>query len=93
MISKNEIKRFFFENKEGIVIGGVVGYILGKYFLQDYFDMSIMGQTFGIIDVVKGATASTIELAKTKIIWASTIIGAVIGMILDNALPEKFWRK
>ena len=89
MTIKTDIKKFLTENKEGIIIGGIVGYIIGKYFLQGTIDLSSVTETQGIIDIISGTTKSTIELAKTKIVLASTIIGSFIGAYIDSILPEQ----
>ena len=87
------IKKILWENKEGITLGAVVGYVMGRWFLPDIVDFSMVMQTEGIIDVVAGAGKSAMELAKTKIIWGSTFIGGLVGGYLDSLLPEGFLRK
>lgn len=80
---------FLNSNKEGILIGAVVGFLVGKFILPNYIDMSMVTQTAGIVDVLTETAANTIELAKTKIVWASTIFGAGIGLLLDMGMKER----
>lgn len=83
-----KIIKILMENKEGIIIGGIIGYFLGKSVLLDMVDLSVIAQTQGIVDVVAGAGKSALELAKTKLIWASVAVGAVIGGYVDSLIPE-----
>lgn len=79
---------FLNSNKEGILIGAAVGFLVGKFILPNYIDMSMVTQTAGIVDVLSQTATSTIELAKTKVVWASTIFGAGIGLIIDSHIKE-----
>ncbi len=88
-----KLLRFLKENVEGILIGGAVGFIFAKFFLPETFDFSMVQQTFGLMDVIKGTTETTLEWAKTKVIVAFTIIGSGIGLIIDMNLKEGWWRK
>lgn len=80
-------------NKEGLILGLVFGYLIGKYFLPNYIDFSIVTNSMGIIDYLKGTTTKTLEIAKNNIIIASTIIGGLAGYIIDTKLPEGWWRR
>lgn len=79
--------RFIKENKEGIIIGGIAGYVAGKYFLGD-IDLASISQTQSIIDPLISAGKSAIEIAKTKVVIVTTIIGMGIGVIVDNQIKE-----
>lgn len=92
-MARFNLKRFVFLNKEGILIGGLVGFIFAKFFLPETFDFSMVQQTFGLMDVLKGAGTTTLEWAKTKVVWALTIFGAGFGLMIDNELKEGWWRK
>ena len=35
------------------------------------------------------AGKSTIELAKSKLIWITTILGGTLGIIIDSLIPER----
>lgn len=88
-ISRKEIFKFFKRNKEGILIGGIIGFIIGKFFLEGFVDLNIIASnTNSFLDVLNTAKSGTIELARTKIIWASSIFGAMIGAFVDESLPE-----
>ena len=76
-------------NREGIIIGAIVGFLVGKFILPDYIDMSIVAQTAGIVDVLQSGATSAVELAKTKIVWASTILGAGFGLLIDMGMKER----
>ncbi len=92
-MSKFDLKKFFWENKEGFLIGGLAGFIFAKFFLPETFDFSTVQQTFGLIDFIKGTAEQTIEVAKTKVVWGFTILGTFIGALIDNYLPEGRWFK
>ena len=53
-------------NKEGIIIGAVVGYIVGRFLIPADFDFSIIMQSQSILDTFKSAGTTAIEFAKTK---------------------------
>ena len=85
----SKIKNLIWVNKEGILIGAAVGFLVGKFILPDYVDMSMVAQTAGIVDVLQQGATSAVELAKTKIVWASTILGGAIGLIIDMGMKER----
>lgn len=87
----SRITNFLYVNKEGIFYGALVGFLVGKFLLPNYVDMSMVTQTAGIVDVLAETATSTIELAKTKIVWASTIFGAGVGLLLDMGTRERKW--
>jgi len=87
----NNLKKFLWENKEGIIIGGIIGYVVATRFLPSNFDISVVQQTQGVIDLVSSGTP--IEIAKTKVTWAFTIIGSAIGMVMDMNLKEGWYKK
>lgn len=84
-----KITKLLRENKEGIFIGGIVGFLAGNYFLPT-FDLNVISQSFGVIDSIKPVSTTLIEFAKTKIMISSTIIGAIIGFIVDYNFKEGF---
>ena len=77
------LKQFWKNYKEGLIIGAISGYIVGRFFLPTDFDFSVIAQTSSIIDVLQGAGTTALEFAKTKVILTFTIIGAVLGTIVD----------
>jgi hypothetical protein len=90
----SDIKLFLWRNKEGIIIGAITGFIIGKWILPMIgFDYSVMVQDYSVIDTLKSTGLSTLEWAKTKAIYLTTIFGAIIGTIIDEFTPEKRWFK
>ena len=79
-------------NKEGIIIGGIGGYLIGKFFFGD-INLTALTETQGIIDPFISVGKSTIELAKTKVVIMTTLIGATLGAFIDNELKEGFLRR
>lgn len=90
-MNKAKLKRFVWNNKEGILIGGLVGYLFSRFFLPDYINLNTIIQTQGLIDII--TSSSGIELAERKIRVAFTVIGATIGMVIDMNLKEGWYRK
>ena len=88
LVNLNRVKSFLLVNKEGIIIGSLIGFLVGKFILPDMIDFSLMGQTFGLIDIIQEGSKSAGEIAKTKLVWASTILGGTIGLLIDMSLPE-----
>lgn len=86
-------KKFFWENKEGIITGAIVGFVISKFFLPESFDFSVIQQSYGLIDIIKGTGTSVLEIAKQKVIIAFTIIGASVGLALDMNVKEGEWKK
>lgn len=76
------------QNKEGIIIGAIIGWVVGKFFLPSDFDFSIVAQSQSIFDPLIESGKDTIELAKTKVTFATTLIGAGIGFVLDFFTTE-----
>ena len=85
--------KYIYPNKEGMIIGGVIGYFIGKYFLVNLIDLPSINQTQGVLDFIMATKTSAIELAKTKLAIASSIIGASVGGYIDYQIPEqRFFR-
>ena len=88
-ISWMEIWSFFKNNKEGLVLGYFIGWIIGKYFLEGFVDLNSVAQnTNSLIDVFNSAKSGTIELARTKIAHAAGAFGALIGAFVDSHYQE-----
>ena len=90
---KIDFKKILWENKEGIIIGIIVGDLTARYFLPQIIDFSMITQTQGIVDILSSAGKTTLEIAKTKLIWAGRIIGALVGLYIDSILPEKWYKR
>ncbi len=84
----NELTNFLKNNIQGILIGAGIGFIVGKFILPTYFDYSTIAQSYGVIDTLQNVGTASIEWAKTKTIYLTTILGAVIGMFVDEMIPE-----
>ena len=63
------LKKFLWENKERIIVGAIVGYVIGRWFLPSTVDLQAIQQTYGLVDVVRGATTTSLEFAKQKIFY------------------------
>jgi hypothetical protein len=86
------ILNFLKSNIQGIIAGAAVGFVIGKWILPMIgFDYSVMIQDYSVLDTLKSTGSTTIEWAKTKAVYLMTIIGAGIGMFIDEYLPERKW--
>lgn len=92
-MARNKLMRFLKENKEGLIGGAIIGYVVGKFFIPSDFDFSVVAQSESIIDVAKSVGTTALEFAKTKVILATTIIGATLGAIVDSMFKEGAWRR
>ena len=82
------------KNKEGIIIGGIIGWVVGKFFIPPGFDFSVIMQSQSLLDNFFSVGKTSIDIAKNKVIIATTIIGATLGYITDSLFPERgFFRK
>tara|TARA_Y100000310_G_scaffold25289_1_gene24195 strand:- start:1114 stop:1395 length:282 start_codon:yes stop_codon:yes gene_type:complete len=86
------IQKILNENKEGIIIGAIAGYVIGSFFLPESVQLNVVADSFGIIDNLKQASTTALEFAKTKVVVATTIIGATLGFVIDNQMKEGFLR-
>ena len=77
------IKDTLYEAKEGIIIGGLVGFLVYKFFLPESINLTDISQTQSLVDIIKPATTSVIEFAKTKLFLGLIVIGATIGGLVD----------
>ncbi len=84
----SELKSFLWRNKEGAIAGIIIGFIVGKFILPTYFDYSTIAQSYGVIDNLQTIGTTSIEWAKTKTVYLTTIIGGIIGMFVDEMIPE-----
>ncbi len=79
--------------KEGILIGGALGFIAGKWLLPNVFDLNSIAQAQSALDFIKPITTTIITFAKTKLIVATTLVGALAGAIIDDMVPEGFLKR
>lgn len=87
-----ETKEYILENKEGILVGALIGFIIAKFFFPQDIDITLIAQTQSIVDVFKSTGTTAIEFAKTKVMLGLIVISAFIGMILDSLLKEGWWK-
>lgn len=80
--------RFLRENKEGIIIGAIVGWAISRFVAPQFIDLSILTQTQGVLDPFISAGKSLTEIAKTKLTVILVVLGAGIGAAVDMAVPE-----
>ena len=90
---QNKYLKRLWEIKEGLIIGGAIGFLIGKYILPTQFDLNSIAQTQSALDFIKPLTSNIIEFAKQKIIIATTLVGALAGGFVDAMLPENFFWK
>ncbi len=84
------IKDTLYEAKEGIIVGGVIGFLVYKFLLPDSISIETIAQTQSMVDVIKPAATSVIEFAKARLMLSIIIIGAMIGGVIDlykNKIP------
>lgn len=82
------------KGKEGLIIGLIAGYVIGRWFLPDSLDLNAIAQTQSLIDVARTAGTTAIEFAKTKAIIGTMIIAGTIGFLVDiYDIPKKIRRK
>ena len=89
-MQKINLTQFLKENKEGLIIGAVVGFVIGKWLLPSSFDLTPVAESQGIIDTFKSAGTTAIEFARTKIIWATTLLGTAVGGLIDSLFKEGY---
>lgn len=88
-----KLKKLLYENKEGILIGGIIAYLVWRFMLPATFDFQAVVQSQGVIDMFKTAGTTTIEFAKTKVMWGMILIGAFLGFVIDYSMKERWWKK
>ena len=88
---KIDLQKIIWENKEGIIIGGVIGYFLSKSLFPSMVDFSVITQTQGMIDIL--ASGSPLDIAQVKLSAVSSVLGSLIGGYVDSLIPEgRFFR-
>lgn len=87
----NQIISYLKRNKEGIIIGAIVGWLVSTFISPTTFDATLIAQS--IVDpLIPGE--SVIEIAENKITIALIFLGATVGSILDEITPEgKFFKR
>jgi len=88
-----KIMKLLNKGKEGLVIGAIVGFVVGKFFFPSEV-LSIITQSQSIIDPLKNVATPAIEFAKTKAVLGMILLGSTIGFLIDINTPEgKFFKK
>ena len=88
-----QVQAFLWENKEGAIIGGVLGYLFITPLLTKDASALQSLQSVGLVDVLKSASTSAVVFARTKAVWLGVILGSIIGIIVDSLIPEGFWKR
>ena len=81
-----DIKRFMWVNKEGAIVGGVVGFLVYKFYPQivnEFFMTKTAEQSIGLIDSLKSALPVT-DFIQFKIMMVCILIGASVGILIDS---------
>lgn len=81
-------KRFLKRNKEGVLIGGVMGAIAAYYLKAQGVNFLFAADSTGLINYVMTG-ASKIDLAFTKLFITYIIIGAAAGFVIDALINPK----
>lgn len=86
------LREFIRKNKEGMILGGILGLIAGLIALGFGYNPAFTIQGYGAIDTAL-QNLSTIALSNVKFIVFITLLGILIGGIMDVILPEGWFRK
>ena len=79
-----QITNYIKRNKEGLILGAIVGYFVSFAYTQlGGADLTFVFQSQGLFDNLL-ATIQTPHIAYIKLSIFSMIVGAVIGMIVDE---------
>lgn len=81
-------KRLFKRNKEGALIGGIVGAILAYYMKASGANFLFAAESTGLVNYVM-TEASKLDIAFTKLLITYLVIGAAVGFVLDMIIDPK----
>ncbi len=85
----NEVKRDLIKRKEGILIGGVIGFGLSSFWLvNNPAILQAATSTQGIFENFV-SNPGTIEVAKNKVVFIMTATFALIGYFIDGIVDKK----
>ena len=86
-------KDFIWENKEGAIIGGLLGWFVIVPLITKDTQSIVALQSSGLIDMAKSAstTATTFAIAKAR--WFAVAVGIVLGTFVDAMIPEGFFNR
>ena len=83
-------KDFIWENKEGAIVGGLLGwFVIAPLLTKDATTVQSM-QNMGLVDVVKSASTTAADFAIAKVKWFAVGLGTLIGIFFDMQLKEGF---
>lgn len=84
MININQIKAYIKRNKEGALLGAIVGYFMAlAYTKLGGADLTFVLQSQGMIDNLI-TTVQAPQIIYIKLALFSIMVGAMAGMILDE---------
>lgn len=82
------------QGSRGLIFGAIIGFIVGKFVAPTTVDLSVIVQSQAIFDPLISAGQTALEFARTKVVTASTLIGAAIGFVLDFfTTPNTFFKR
>lgn len=85
-----QVRQFIWENKEGAIVGGLLGWFVIAPLITKDTQSIVALQSSGLIDVVKSASTSATEFAIAKAKWFAVGLGITIGVFFDMQLKEGF---
>lgn len=91
-MAKNELIKWLKVNKEGMIIGALVGLGVTIYMASAGMDLNMvaaLGKKEGIVGHLMATGSSAKDIALTKVGTIYVMIGALIGGIMDSM----FWPK
>lgn len=87
-----QVQQFIWQNKEGAIIGGLVGWFIIAPLITKDTQSVVALQSSGLIDVVKSASTTATEFAVAKAKWFAVFIGVIVGIVIDSQLKEGFMK-
>src|SRR3990167_386273 len=89
----NDLKSYLQRNWQGGIAGGIGGLIATWLYQRMGYSLTFaLVDTSGLINKVVGAGTTAQSLAFTKVGAVMIILGAVIGMVADQHLPEGWYK-
>lgn len=77
------IQSWLRKNKEGMIIGALVGFLVYSYMVHQGADFMTLYNNQAIFDKVVSSTISVQEVVKVKAVWIYMAAGTIVGGIID----------